>query len=100
MQAGRSYLDIHYGLLTASDDPGRAQRARQGQAMKMCYEAYHEQSDWMIVLDIDEFLYPAVHGSLPAFFEAEVDDAASFVLARAELRRHASPLHSCPGALC
>jgi Glycosyltransferase family 92 len=92
MQAGRDYLDVHYNLLTAPDHPGRAQRLRQGEAMKMCFEAYHDQSDWMIVLDIDEFLYPAAHGSLSAFFEAEVDDASSFVMARAEPCLHAALL--------
>jgi Glycosyltransferase family 92 len=71
---------VDYGLLTAADTKEHPQLARQGQAGAHCIDNYASESDWMIMLDVDEFVFPLFHPTVPAFLEAEISDDTSVVV--------------------
>ena len=65
-QHGRDYLVVEPGIW---DEDGRARRGLAGSA---CFDKYHAESDWLINLDVDEFVWSPVYGSLTEFFQHEV----------------------------
>ena len=68
-QHGRDYLVIEPGIW---NEDGRARRGLAGEA---CFEKYRAESDWLINLDVDEFVSSPVYNSLPEFFLHEVPDS-------------------------
>ncbi len=67
-QHGRGYLVIEQGIW--SEDP----RVRRAEAGSACYGKYRAESDWLINLDVDEFVWSPKYSSLPEYFMHEVPE--------------------------
>lgn len=93
-QHGRHYLTIEPGL--EDEDP----RIRRIRSAADCFTKYKDQSDWLIHLDIDEFVWSPAHPDLPTYFMQEVPDKAHIIYAGAtrfgfngQKSRHSFALH-------
>ncbi|KAK9862114.1 hypothetical protein WJX84_000220 [Apatococcus fuscideae] len=65
-QHDRHYLTVEPGI--QDDDP----RIRRIKSAADCFTKYREQSDWLIHLDIDEFIWSPLYPDVPTYFMREV----------------------------
>lgn len=63
---GHDYLRVEKG----KEDESASMR--QAHAAAHCHEHYSQEADWMINLDIDEYVWSPMHEHLPDFFALEV----------------------------
>ena len=63
---GHDYLRVEKG----KEDESASMR--QAHAAAHCHEHYSQEADWMINLDIDEYVWSPAHEHLPDFFALEV----------------------------
>ncbi len=76
-QHHRSYLTIEPGIW--DDD----QRMRRIKSAADCFNKYINQSDWLIHLDIDEFIWSPAYLDLPTYFLTEVPEETHIIYAGA-----------------
>ncbi|KAK9838769.1 hypothetical protein WJX74_002977 [Apatococcus lobatus] len=93
-QHDRHYLTVEPGI--QDDDP----RIRRIKSAADCFTKYREQSDWLIHLDIDEFIWSPLYPDVPTYFMREVPDETHIVYAGAtrfgfngQRLRHSFALH-------
>ncbi|KAK9835115.1 hypothetical protein WJX84_009445, partial [Apatococcus fuscideae] len=94
IQHDRHYLTVEQGIW--DEDP----RIRRIKSAWDCYAKYKDQSDWLIHLDIDEFIWSPIYPDLPAYFLHEISTETHIVYAGAtrfgfngQKSRHSYALH-------
>ncbi len=94
IQHDRHYLTVEQGIW--DEDP----RIRRIKSAWDCYAKYKDQSDWLIHLDIDEFIWSPIYPDLPAYFLHEISTETHIAYAGAtrfgfngQKSRHSYALH-------